>query len=310
MADLEESIRINRQALATIEANNPARASFLVNLGAALATHYASTNHSPDASQAMAAFREASSIETAPAFVRLRAAAALGRLAASREAGSPEAFQGYQTAVSMLPVLAWRGLDRMSRERLIAEFPLLASDAAASSIAADKPALAIELLEQGRGPLVAATRNPIRPCRARRHRPRDGAATAGTTQHPRYRRGARSVSARVGGPHLSTPRRPGCCWPAASRPAGLRPDDAAVGTRPRADGPGPGRDADHGAPGPGAVPLRCHPRPAQSPLARRRPNPPPICLHPAPPPPGPAPPPSNRPNCPVLYRRRECRLHR
>lgn len=58
----------------------------------------------------MVALREASGTETAPAFVRLRAAAALGQLAASRDVGSPSALQGYQTAIGLLPVLAWRGL--------------------------------------------------------------------------------------------------------------------------------------------------------------------------------------------------------
>lgn len=66
---------------------------------------------------------------------------------------SPSALEGYQTAISLLPVLAWRGLDRVSRERLTAEFPLLASDAAACATATGRLALAVEMLEQGRAVL-------------------------------------------------------------------------------------------------------------------------------------------------------------
>jgi hypothetical protein len=125
----------------------------LLNLGGVLGERYASTRRALDASQAAAALLEASGTETAPAFVRLRAAAGLGQLAASRDVGSRSALQGYQTAIGLLPVLAWRGLDRVSRERLIAEFPLLASNAGACAIAADRSALAVELLEQGRAVL-------------------------------------------------------------------------------------------------------------------------------------------------------------
>ena len=153
MADLDEAIDVHWQALEAIEANHPARATFLLNLGGVLSARYESSRRSSDASQAMEALQEASGTQTAPAFARLRAAAALGQLAASREVGSRSAVQGYQTAISLLPVLAWRGLDRVSRERLIAEFPLLASNAAACAIAADRPALAVELLEQGRAVL-------------------------------------------------------------------------------------------------------------------------------------------------------------
>src|SRR5258708_30199539 len=112
MADLDESIHVHRQALRAIEADHPGRAIFLVTLGDALCARYETSRRPTDAIQAMTAVREASRTKTAPAFVRLMAAAALGQLAASRDVESRSALQGYQTAISLLPVLAWRGLDR------------------------------------------------------------------------------------------------------------------------------------------------------------------------------------------------------
>ena len=153
MADLDESIQVHQQALQAIEADHPERATFLMNLGDVLRARFDAAHELPDARQAMRILREASQVETAAIFVRLRAATALGQLAASLDLGSQTALTAYEAAVDLLPLLAWRGVGRVSREYLLRDFPLLGSDAAACAIAAGRLPEAVELLEQGRAVL-------------------------------------------------------------------------------------------------------------------------------------------------------------
>ena len=153
MADLDEAIQVHQQALEAIEADHPLRATFLLNLGGALRTRFDRTRQLSDARQAMATLQEASQAETAAIFVRLTAATGLGQLEASLDLGSQSALRAYETAVDLLPLLAWHGVGRASREHLLRDFPLLGSDAAACAIATGQVAEAVELLEQGRAVL-------------------------------------------------------------------------------------------------------------------------------------------------------------
>ena len=52
--------------------------------------------------------------------------------------------------MDLLPVLAWRGLDRSVQEHRLADVAGLGNDAAAWALTADQPRRAVELLEQGR----------------------------------------------------------------------------------------------------------------------------------------------------------------
>jgi hypothetical protein len=58
-------------------------------------------------------------------------------------------------AVRLLPAVAWRGIDRQSRETQLADFSGLGSDAAASQLATGHPETAVEMVEQGRSVLWA-----------------------------------------------------------------------------------------------------------------------------------------------------------
>ena len=55
--------------------------------------------------------------------------------------------------MELLPIAAWHGLDRTSREDQLAQWGDLAADAAARSILNGHPDHALELLEQGRSVL-------------------------------------------------------------------------------------------------------------------------------------------------------------
>jgi hypothetical protein len=76
------------------------------------------------------------------------------RAAAQDDWGS--AAEGYRIAIEMLPHLAARDLQRDDQEHQLSTFPHLATAAAAAVLRSDgDPALAFELLEQGRGVMFA-----------------------------------------------------------------------------------------------------------------------------------------------------------
>jgi tetratricopeptide (TPR) repeat protein len=155
-ADLNEAVRIGWQAVDAAPAGHPERATCLVNVGIALETRAGSgTGVLADAAEAIEAWREAAVIPTAPAMVRMTAAVRWGRCAASAQRW-PDALDGYATAIALLPLLAWRGLDRASMERSLADWVGLGADAAACALNVGQPARrAVELMEQGRGVIWA-----------------------------------------------------------------------------------------------------------------------------------------------------------
>ncbi|MFY1577698.1 CHAT domain-containing protein [Verrucosispora sp. WMMD703] len=106
-----------------------------------------------DLSEAIDVLRAAAAIEAAPSLLRAGAARTYAGLAA--EAGDlPAALEGYTTAIELLDLVAWHGMDLDDQGRLLGQFPGLAGDAAAVAIALDRPERAVELLEYGRGVLL------------------------------------------------------------------------------------------------------------------------------------------------------------
>lgn len=65
--------------------------------------------------------------------------------------GTQTAFAGYTLAVRLLPLLAFRGLERARRESRLSEWGTVTSDAVASALAVHQAGDAIVFLEQGRG---------------------------------------------------------------------------------------------------------------------------------------------------------------
>ncbi|MER7891059.1 CHAT domain-containing protein [Micromonospora sp. NPDC094482] len=106
-----------------------------------------------DLAEAAAALRDAAAVEAAPSVLRAHAAARYAAHAAA--AGDlPAALDGYATAIELIDLFAWHGMDPDDQARLLARFPGLAGDAAAVAIALDRPERAVELLEYGRGVLL------------------------------------------------------------------------------------------------------------------------------------------------------------
>ncbi|MGI5239759.1 hypothetical protein [Dactylosporangium sp. CA-139066] len=129
--------------LAAVAPGTPAHASLQIVAGSL----YRADPRS--ATEAVAAFRSAAMNEHAAAVERIRAAIDAARLALRHRAAGV-ATDMYAVAVSLLPAVAWRGLDRTDQELRLAWLADVATDAAEAGITAGRADAAVECLEQGR----------------------------------------------------------------------------------------------------------------------------------------------------------------
>ena len=153
---LDLAIAYLRQAVSAVPARHPQRAEHLAALGNALRSKAERPGGSAEAAaaEAIEASRAAAEIVTAPPLNRALAARDWGQTAAmTRDAA--EALRGLSAAVNLLDQVGWRGLKRGDQERNLGRFTALACDAAAWALEAGEPRRALELLEQGRGVLLA-----------------------------------------------------------------------------------------------------------------------------------------------------------
>ncbi|WP_436533376.1 CHAT domain-containing protein [Actinoplanes sp. HUAS TT8] len=115
-----------------------------------LAEAAATSESDADLREALDGLEKVAAAEEAPAGVRL--AAAERRAAVLVETSGPEAaLTAYIIGIDLLPLLAWRGIGQRDQQQRLRSHASLARDAAACAIAAGRPGLAVELLEQGRG---------------------------------------------------------------------------------------------------------------------------------------------------------------
>ena len=150
--DLDTAVSRLREAVATIPPDHPDRGGILHNLGRALRALHTLTGDKAHADEAIACDREASELVTAPREVRLAAARAWGKLA--RDTGDARsAADGYTAAVTLLPLVAWHGLQRKTREVHLVDNAGLATEAAVAVLEAGDLPRAVELLEHSRSVL-------------------------------------------------------------------------------------------------------------------------------------------------------------
>lgn len=152
-SDARDAIAVLERALNACSRDDPGRARALIAMGGAQARAF-ELGDSRALALGTGAFREAAAMETAPSAVRIWAGREGGRLAASGgdTAGALEAFAG---AVRLIEDAAWAGLRQADQQRALSECNGLPMDAAAMAIETGHPELAVELLEQGRGVLLA-----------------------------------------------------------------------------------------------------------------------------------------------------------
>ncbi|GAB3995408.1 CHAT domain-containing protein [Glycomyces albus] len=150
--DLEQALSLASSALAHAPADSPGRAHMHWVLGKALNSKAAD----PAArAEAAAAFADAAAVDSAPVSLRIRAGHIAARMIMEEDDGdAAAALPLLRRAVDLLPRLAWRGLDRTDRRRLLDEdAAALAMDAAACAIDVGDIPSAVGRLEQGRGVL-------------------------------------------------------------------------------------------------------------------------------------------------------------
>jgi len=152
-ADLDEAIIISRQAVAATPEDQPGRAARMLNLATTSWMRFELAGAPADLDEAITARRQAVAVDTAPPRIRVRAAAGWAELAGVAERWH-EAVTGFETAVSLLGLIAPRSLVRRDQEHALGGVEGLASDAAACCVAAGLTDRAVELLEQGRAVLL------------------------------------------------------------------------------------------------------------------------------------------------------------
>jgi hypothetical protein len=155
-ADLDESIQVGRQALLLAEPGNLRRALCHGFLAGALHARFRSRGQVADLEEAFRFWRAVVVASTAPADVRIQAAQAWGS-AAAHEGLYLLAAGAFGGGIALLPIYAWRGVDRAAREFNLAFASTLTSDAAACVIHAQgvRNDQAVQCLERGRAILWA-----------------------------------------------------------------------------------------------------------------------------------------------------------
>ncbi|MGR3939286.1 hypothetical protein [Streptomyces sp. BRA346] len=147
--DLDLAVDAAWAALQAPVSSRPDRAHESLAVAHALIDRLAVNASVADASAAVALLRKVARSATADVYARLEAARAAGDLTV-RVGGRPGAAVDDYDVVELLPLLAWHGLERTSRERLLTEWPGLVRDGAAAAVDALRLPRAVEQLERGR----------------------------------------------------------------------------------------------------------------------------------------------------------------
>jgi tetratricopeptide (TPR) repeat protein len=153
-ADLDEAVHICRRALDDVPAEHPSRAAYSNVLLAALHARFQRNADPADRRDAIDAARQAVAVTAAPASTRAQAAMGWGQLA-TETADWPEAIRAYEAEAELLPQIAPLSLARTDQEFQLSQVAGFGPRAAACCLELGRPERALELLEQGRGILLA-----------------------------------------------------------------------------------------------------------------------------------------------------------
>jgi tetratricopeptide (TPR) repeat protein len=151
---LNEALELYEHMLGTLPAGDSGQGQTRFAQGAAYSLRFELTGDAETAAAGITAYQEVADDGTAPAHLRIKAGRDGGRLAA-RTGAVDDALVAFGTAVRLMDEVAWIGITRADQERLLGQLTGLPMDAAAMAIQAGQPEYAVELLEQGRGVLLA-----------------------------------------------------------------------------------------------------------------------------------------------------------
>jgi hypothetical protein len=159
--DLDGAVDAAQGAADESPSEHPVRVNYLINLGGALRARSQRGSCPADANKALSAFTEAAAIASAAPAKRIEAARAAAALIAATDPG--QASDLLEMAITLLPLVTPRYLDRADQQYAISGFADLASDAAALALADPRDARggpraaarALRLLEAGRALLIS-----------------------------------------------------------------------------------------------------------------------------------------------------------
>ena len=154
MGDLEEAIRLARQAVQVTPDDHPDPAAYLTNLGNKLKSRYGRTEAADDLEEAIQVSEHAWKCKNATPFVRLRASNQAIFLLQSQQRFE-SAYSLALEAINLLPYVHNRSLDHQDQQYVVSHFSGLATNACALALQTGKgPEAALEVLEQGRGVIL------------------------------------------------------------------------------------------------------------------------------------------------------------
>lgn len=148
--DLDAAIDRGEAALKSSAPGHDDRTRLLLNLGIGHKSRFDARGEPQDALRAMALWQEAAQFADIRVGMRIGAAYNWGELA-TRIGDMPSALAAYDTAITMLPDIAWRGLSATGQQQMLGRWSGLATEAAAAALNAGEAGKAVELMETGRG---------------------------------------------------------------------------------------------------------------------------------------------------------------
>ncbi|MGW5728382.1 hypothetical protein [Nocardia beijingensis] len=160
--DLDEAITTAQAALDRTAIEDRQGAHRAAVLADVLERRASAQHHSRDLERALEAWTYGAHSVVAPVFERLRSAVRAGQWATRALHDPARALAFYADAIALLDRLAWRGLDRATREQVLTRWPGLAAEATAMALECGDAGVAVRLSEQGRAVLwsqLTATRD-------------------------------------------------------------------------------------------------------------------------------------------------------
>lgn len=151
---LDDALEAARDSIARGSDSDTHRGIHLLNLSAILMLHHDTTGQVAYLREAREVASRAATGEASTFRARIQASRNVG--AAALQLGEPaEAMRAYQYALDLASESSGRNLERPDRENALRGTTGLPGEAAAAAISAGEPAVAVALLEQGRGVILA-----------------------------------------------------------------------------------------------------------------------------------------------------------
>jgi hypothetical protein len=152
-SDAEEAVALGVRLVGGTAPGNANRALYLTNVGLAHRARYEVTGDPTSMDAAIELWREAATTTTSVTRERVNAAIHWALCANWIKPGCSSALDGFRHVVDLIPVLAWEGIPRASRERFLRDLVGLGGQAVTAALAGHRSDLGLIFSEGSRGVL-------------------------------------------------------------------------------------------------------------------------------------------------------------